>query len=356
MTLDRLLSQLDGGGIVFEHGAVVVVDEAAMVGTRKLAQLLDHARTNAKVVLIGDHHQLPEIDAGGAFAGIVNRLDGSRLVENHRQVEPWERAALAQLRDGDTDHAYAMYQAHGRVVHLDDPERLQERLVDDWWATRSRGADALMLATRNSDVDQLNRQARCRVVAAQQLGPYDLVVNGRGFAVGDEILTTRNDYRVGVLNGTRGVITDIDHHRGELRINAHGHDLALPRSYVAAGNVTHAYAVTFHKAQGMTTREAFVLADDTLDRERAYTGMSRGTHSNRLYISSAPDARAEEPHVPEPANDAVEPARRSLARSLAKSMAIDQRRPSPAPRMSGPGREAPAPTPQGPSLGYDLGP
>ena len=78
-----------------------------------------------------------------------------------------------------------------------------------------------------------------------------------------------------MLNGTRGTISDIDHSRGELRINADGHEVMLPQSYVAAGHVTHAYAVTFHKAQGMTTREAFILVDNTLDRERAYTGLSR---------------------------------------------------------------------------------
>ncbi len=44
---------------------VVVVDEAAIVGTRKLARLLDHAEAaRAKIVLVGDHYQLPEIDAG----------------------------------------------------------------------------------------------------------------------------------------------------------------------------------------------------------------------------------------------------------------------------------------------------
>ncbi len=338
MTLDRLLRQLKAHGIDLDAHTVVVVDEAAMVGTRKLARLFDHAAAaGAKVVLIGDHHQLPEIDAGGTFAGIHARLQGTRLVENRRQIEPWERHTLAQLRDGDVDTAFATYQRHDRVVHAADPEQLRDRLVDDWWAARHSGSHAFMIAGRNDDVDDLNRRARTRLVPNGKLGPYDLVVGGRGFAIGDEILTTRNDYRVGVLNGTLGVITDIDHNRGELRINADGHDVVLPRSYVAAGHVTHAYAVTFHKAQGITVRDTFVLADDTLDRERAYTGMSRGTHSNRIYITDPPDGRAEERHAPEPANDAVARARRQLGRTLAQSMAIDQLEPHSAPAPERPG-------------------
>jgi ATP-dependent exoDNAse (exonuclease V) alpha subunit len=345
VTLDRVLRQLDRGALALDRGTVVVVDEAAMVGTRKLAELLEHAdRADAKVVLVGDHHQLPEIDAGGAFAGIHARLDGARLVDNRRQIETWERDALAQLRDGDGTAAFAMYEQHGRVVHLDDSEQLRERLVDDWWAARSSGSHALMIASRNDDIDDLNRRARARLIRAGRLGPSDLVVRGRGFAIGDEVVTTRNDYRLGILNGTRGVVTDIDHNYGELRINADGRDVVLPPSYVAAGHVTHAYAVTFHKAQGLTVRDAFVLVDDSLDRERAYTGMSRGTHTNRLYITDAPDQRAEERHAPESANDAVARARRQLGKTLAQSMAIDQLGPHP------------APFPRGPDLGPDLGP
>src|SRR5207248_8482020 len=66
-TLDRLLGRLDRGDIALGPADVIVVDEAAMVGTRKLHQLFDHAdNAGAKVVLVGDPRQLPEIDAGGA--------------------------------------------------------------------------------------------------------------------------------------------------------------------------------------------------------------------------------------------------------------------------------------------------
>jgi ATP-dependent exoDNAse (exonuclease V) alpha subunit len=57
---------------------VIVVDEAGMVGTRQLDKLLDHAeRAAAKVVLVGDDKQLPEIAAGGAFRALRNNSAGS---------------------------------------------------------------------------------------------------------------------------------------------------------------------------------------------------------------------------------------------------------------------------------------
>ncbi len=100
-TLDRLLGDLDQAGPLspLPPRGVVIVDEAAMVGTRKLARLLDHTRrAHAKVVLLGDHRQVPEIDAGGAFAALTALLPTTELVDNRRQTNRWEQAALAEIR------------------------------------------------------------------------------------------------------------------------------------------------------------------------------------------------------------------------------------------------------------------
>jgi conjugative relaxase-like TrwC/TraI family protein len=327
MTLDRLLRDLDrDDGAALDARTVIVVDEASMVGTRKLARLLDHAQTaGAKVVLVGDHYQLPEIDAGGAFAGLAARLRVPQLVENRRQIEPWERDALAHLRAGDASLAFVAYQAHRRVRHNENGERLRGQLVEDWWTAYAHAHDSVMLAGRNTDIDDLNQRARDRLAVAGLIGPDLLEIDGRRFAIGDAILTTRNDYGLGVLNGTRATITQIDPSTGAVHARSHSREVMLPWKYVAAGHVTHAYAMTLHKAQGMTVHSAFVLADDTLDRPRAYTGLSRGTHHNALYLTDPPDERADERHAPEVANDNVARARQAMGRMLGKTMATDTR-------------------------------
>ena len=49
---------------------IVVVERGRMLGTRQLAELVDRTTTaDAKLVLVGHHRQLPEIDAGGGFPG-----------------------------------------------------------------------------------------------------------------------------------------------------------------------------------------------------------------------------------------------------------------------------------------------
>ena len=235
VTLDRLLGELDRSGpAVLGTNNVVVVDEAAIVGTRKLAKLLDHAEAaHAKVVLVGDHHQLPEIDAGGAFAGLASRLGSIKLNENRRQRADWERRALSRLRAGSTDRALAAYQAHGRVHLEPDIDAARHRLVSDWVQARRAGGSHAMLAQQRRDVDELNRIAREHLRAEGHIGPEDTLIGGRAFAIGDEVLATRNDYDLDVLNGTRATITAIDEANETVRAcAADGREIAFPSEYL----------------------------------------------------------------------------------------------------------------------------
>ena len=133
-TIDRLLSDLDrSNGLGLDGRTVIVVDEAAMVGSRKLARLLGRAEAaRAKVVLVGDPCQLTEIDAGGVFRSLQHRLGASRLLENRRQTQSWERDALAELRAGDTDSAIDAYLRHQRIHHASTNDKARELLVERW--------------------------------------------------------------------------------------------------------------------------------------------------------------------------------------------------------------------------------
>jgi len=115
-TIARLTHALDRGAAL-GRGGVLVVDEAGMVGTRDLARLADAAaHAEAKLVLVGDDRQLPEIEAGGAFRALADRLGAAELHEVRRQREAWDREALAALRAGDSERFAREYHEHGRIV------------------------------------------------------------------------------------------------------------------------------------------------------------------------------------------------------------------------------------------------
>jgi AAA domain len=55
---------------VLDAKTVLVVDEAGMLGSRKMVRLLGYAAdASAKVVLVGDDKQLASIEAGGGSGG-----------------------------------------------------------------------------------------------------------------------------------------------------------------------------------------------------------------------------------------------------------------------------------------------
>lgn len=324
-TLDRLLAEHDRGRNLLDDKAVVVVDEAAMVGTRKLARLLDHAEhAGAKVVLVGDPYQLPEIEAGGAFRGLQARLGASHLSENRRQSDTWERAALAELRAGDPDRAVDAYLAHDRIHHAPTGADARALLVDEWMNARADGDDVLMVAARLADVDDLNARARRLLQDEGYLDPDEFVVAGRPYARGDDVLALRNNYRLGLLNGTRGVIHSIDTNRQIIEVVADdAQRLAVPFEYAEAGHLTHGYATTIHKAQGATVDRCLVLAIDATARETAYTALSRGRHGNDLYVVAS-DRRAEERHTVEVDPDPLNALRSALTRRAGKRLATDE--------------------------------
>jgi len=155
-----------------------------------------------------------------------------------------------------------------------------------------------MIAHRRADVADLNSRARRLLYAAGALGRDELTLPGGEFSVGDRVVVKANDVRRGINNGDRAQVVALD--RDGLTIETRRGGVRLGRDFLeartAAGDPTlvHGYAITAHVAQGMTVDRAFVLAGETLDRELAYTALSRGRKSNHLYVAAGrSDAREE---------------------------------------------------------------
>jgi ATP-dependent exoDNAse (exonuclease V) alpha subunit len=230
--------------------SVVVLDEAGMMGTRDLAELARHTEeAGAKLVLVGDPAQLPEIAAGGAFRALAEELGALELTENRRQELAWERQALLHIREGRAQEAVEAYLAHGRIHVGGDRDAAKERLVVDWWAARGEGADALMIAATRSDAEDLARRARVLRLAAGEIGGEVVPLPVGDLAVGDRVIALRNDRLLGVQNGMRGVVVALEGRGAEVAVEG-DRRVVLPGWYLQDGHLTYADAITAHKAQG----------------------------------------------------------------------------------------------------------
>ena len=113
-------------------GTTVVVDEAGMVSTPALHQLVSLAEANQwRLVLVGDDRQLQAVGRGGLFAELCANGRVDQLERLHRFKHDWEAAASLQLRSGDP-RALDAYEAHDRIIPgtLDDHLAAMADIVD----------------------------------------------------------------------------------------------------------------------------------------------------------------------------------------------------------------------------------
>jgi conjugative relaxase-like TrwC/TraI family protein len=319
-TADRLLHGLAAGRQQLDERTVIVIDEAAMLGTRRLSALLAEAdAANAKIVLVGDAKQLPEIDAGGLFASLAHRLGHSELTRNRRQRDPQEIAAAHELRTGRVEQAMARLERHGHVTTADNADLLRDGLVGDWLTARRDGDQVVMVAARRATVADLNERARLARCEQGELGPPVMQVDDIEFSVGDEVIGHHNDYSLGILNGDRGVVRDGNDDGLVVDLDS-GRCVFVPGTYIEEGNMTHGYALTVHKAQGSTYDRALVLGDDSYTIELGYTSLTRGRDRNQLYLVAP---TRDDEHGPSLDRDPVAEFTEALHHSGAKTAAID---------------------------------
>ena len=321
---------------------VVVVDEAGMCGTVDLHQIITRAHAaGAKVILVGDHHQLPEIAAGGGFKAALTAVgdQACELTINRRQRLAWEHTALDHLRNGDLTTFWNTYNQHHRVVLADTAHEVRHRAIEDWWNTHTTGANAHLIAGTRSEAKLLNTLARQRATTAGHLTGPVLTVRGKAFQVGDRIVLLRNmpgqrdldtGRRCRVDNGMIGTITHINHHHTDVDVElGNGRHLRLDTEYVHGGNIDHGYATTIHKAQGLTCDHIFVVGPAGLYREAGYVALSRARNTAHLYATTSDAAHVGErthttgiPLPTENINDPEQDLITTLTRSHAKEFAL----------------------------------
>ena len=310
LLLDRIAR---GDEDAIPAGAVIVCDEASMMPTRALERLASEAAQRcARLVLVGDRAQLPAIDAAGGFAALADRLGAAQLTENRRQRTALQRQVAERLADGRPTEALALLAEHGRLHGFGDARDARAALVAAWAETSlSDPASGLILAHDRHEVATLNRMAREALDAAGLLGPSRLVICGREWAAGDRLVCRRNDYRLGVRNGTRGTVVGVDRARGTLRVRTDdGVAVRLPEAYLS--DVHHGYALTGHISQGATVERTYLLATpERGGREWAYVASTRQRVDLLLFALH---------HEPDRLAAALA---RSWQRSDAKDMAID---------------------------------
>lgn len=331
--LARMDARAEEGLPPLPSRSVLLVDEAGMVDSASLARLIDHSeRSEAKLVLVGDPAQLGEIEAGGLFAAIARRSEAIHLDEVIRHRHDLDREAAKLIREGRGAEALDRYVREGRMVLAVDHEARREAIVADWWRSRKRGEDALMIARANSERGRLNERARELLRAEGRLGDAEIEVGGRRFAVGEEVITRVNDQSARIYNRERWTVEALDAERRRMTLAGidAGRRVEVDAAYLSRTNpadgapaIEPGYAATIYQAQGATLDRAFVMADPGMDRQDFYVAASRTREETFFYATPEVGFDRVEFAPAEPPAEALEHIARAAERDGSQAAAHD---------------------------------
>lgn len=313
-TLQRLL--VDPKLQAQVQGAVILVDEAGLVGTKAMRALFDIAeRERARVLLVGDVRQHGPVAAGAALRLLEDEagLRPAEIKEIQRQRLQYKEAVKA-LSEGRTEGGFGRLDRLGWIREVADEDR-ERALAEAYIESISGGKTALVVSPTHAEggriTHEIRRQLRarrllgdeCRTV--RQLVPANLTLGQRrdpvSYVAGDVLLFHQN--AKGYRKGQRVVVGEAPlpldkaerftvFHRSEIELSpgdriritkngstpdgAHrlnngdlftvkgftkGGDLLLDNGWIVPqdyGHLAHGLVVTSHASQGRTVDRVFI--------------------------------------------------------------------------------------------------
>jgi exodeoxyribonuclease V alpha subunit len=274
----------------------------AMTGNCIVEALLDSdgLPLDQHIVMLRESRRFDAASGIGQLAGAVNAGDPERIhaVWNHHYSDLF-RHDLPNLEDSQLETillapSVAKNAPQGvcgylEVVRNERPSVEADKADFDLWATKvlnAHGKFQLLCALRSGPfgVSGLNQRIEALLRKRQLIQPMGAWYEGR------PVLVTRNDYRLGLMNGDIGVTLSYpvrNKSSGNLEWTnrvafpkgdgSNGIHWVLPSRLLSTETV---YALTVHKSQGSEFEHCALLLpperNPVLTRELVYTGITRG--------------------------------------------------------------------------------
>ena len=303
-TIASEIKKLDIGLTRWDSRTVLIVDEAAMLDSKNMAQLTTRAReAGAKLILVGDDHQLASIERGGMFSALRQEHGAAELHHVRRVSDAEQKRAFNRMHAGNFAQALEIFERQGAIHWTGTQEATREALVAQYAGDSATDPDKrrFVFAYTNADVDALNRDIRGWRKERGELGADQILQTKDGslpFASGDRIQFTGNARRknardLGFTNGVVGTVREIDEVRVTVELDGKRQGKARTVSFTVGDNAEagqfntfrHGYAGTIYKGQGRTLDQTYLYHSFHWRSAASYVALTRHRENVSLFVA-----------------------------------------------------------------------
>ena len=294
---------------------VAFLDEGSMVNASLFLHWLEAIGDNTRIIISGDHKQLPPIGFGNVFSDLIEMFDESvvsKLVKPMRQAEksgilvdankireninPISEKLQPRIIHGELQDMYYMFRTNRQSLFNIAIKTFIKSVESD-------GIDNVVIAVpRRKDCLNSTNEIN-KVIQNELLGDVLESIEGfdTTFKLGAKVMQTVNDYDKNVFNGEIGYVTKIsERYDGKKKeeycevtyTDIFGKDNIIEYTKKELAALDLAYAMTVHKLQGAGRKTVIGIIDNThhqlLDNCMLYTLLTRA--KKRCLLLAEPEA------------------------------------------------------------------
>ena len=259
---------------------VIVIDEASMIDVELAAALFDAIPEKGRLVLVGDHNQLPSVGPGAVLRDLLasERVASTALVNVYRQGKGSAVAAGASLLRKGQLPDLAGIETDDLRFQPTKPDMIASQVASFVLEeVRKQGSDALeRIAVLSPQLNGPGGVNEINERLSRLLNPEGALV-AKHLAIGDRVILIRNDHERGLMNGEIGTVQRAGL-EGGFRVRFDGgetHDFDAEEAF----SFLRAYSMTVHRSQGSQYDTVILIMHseqkNMLDRSVLYTAWTR---------------------------------------------------------------------------------
>ncbi len=269
-------------------GDAIIIDEFSMVDLALMYSLIKAIPSSMRLIIVGDKDQLPALGPGTLLRDLIEsqqasviRLDeifrqerDSLIVTNAHRINQGQTILYPARDDKNSDFYFIhqedeqkVFQTILKLCSFGIPQKLKLSPLSPQIQVISPMYKGFV------GVDRLNAELQRKLNASQE----GLKIGSREIRVHDKVMQIRNNYEKDVFNGDIGSVVHIDRAQYRLIVHFDGRPVFYEKDEIE--DITLAYAVSVHKAQG-SEYQAVVMPLLTqhfimLQRNLFYTALTR---------------------------------------------------------------------------------